>query len=116
MAADLGSGVSAGDGVAFLVSYGIVAEIIAKACSSPQTAELNAGVRASTLMKWVNVGVVESVGVIILAAWIDSKVPGRNHTAAILSGGILAILVTYGEYMYAKKAGLSSALPGTENY
>lgn len=114
--ADVASGVTAGDGVAFLVSYGIVAEIIAKACSSPQTAELNAGVRAATLMKWVNIGVVESIAVIILAACIDHMVPGRSHKAAILTGGILAIVVTYGEYAYAKKAGLGSDLPGTENY
>ena len=47
----------AGDGVAFLVSYEVVCAIIAKACSSPQTAELNASKRAGTLMKWVWVGV-----------------------------------------------------------
>jgi hypothetical protein len=114
--ADVASAVSAGDGVAFLVSYGIVAEIIAKACSSPQTAELNAHQRASTLMKWVWVGVGESVAVVIIAAWIDSKVPGKNHTAAILGGGMLAIAVTLGEYMYAKNAGLASTEPGTESY
>ncbi len=114
--ADIGAGISAGDGVAFLVAYGIVAEIIAKACSSPQTAELNAGKRAATLMKWVNVGVAESVVVILIAAYIDSKVPGPNHTAAILGGGFLAIAVTYGEYAHAKHAGLSNGGPGTESY
>lgn len=112
----MASAVSAGDGVAFLVSYGIVAEIIAKACSSPQTAELNANKRASTLMKWVNIGVAESIAVIIIAAWIDNKVAGKNHTGAILAGGILAILVTYGEYAYAKNAGLRNGGPGTEDY
>lgn len=111
----MASAVSAGDGVAFLVSYGIVAEIIAKACSSPQTTELNKQ-RADTLMKWVNIGVAESVAVIIIAAWIDSKVAGKNHTAAILSGGVLAIVVTYGEYMYAKRSSLKSNEPGTESY
>lgn len=114
--ADMASAVSAGDGVAFLVSYGIVAEIIAKACSSPQTAELNADKRAETLMKWVNIGVAESVVVILVAAWIDNKVPGKNHTAAILSGGFLAIAVTYGEYIYAKKSGLRNGGPATESY
>jgi hypothetical protein len=114
--ADVASAVSAGDGVAFLVSYGIVAEIIAKACSSPQTAELNADKRAPTLMKWVYIGVAESVAVIIIAAWIDSKVPGKNHTAAILSGGILAIAVTLGQYQYAKRCGLVNGGPATESY
>lgn len=114
--ADMASAVSAGDGVAFLVAYGIVAEIIAKACSSPQTAELNADKRAATLMKWVWIGVAESVAVIIVAAWIDGKVPGKNHTAAILSGGGLAVVTTLGEYMYAKQSGLRNGGPGTESY
>jgi hypothetical protein len=112
----MASAVSAGDGVAFLVAYGIVAEVIAKACSSPQTAELNADKRAATLMKWVWIGVAESVAVIVIAAWIDSKVPGKNHTEAILSGGILAIGVTLAEYMYAKQSGLASGGPSTESY
>lgn len=114
--ADLATAVSAGDGVAFIVSYGVVAEIIAKACSSPQTAELNADRRAGTLMKWVWVGVAESVLVVLVAAYIDAKVAGKNHTAAILSGGGLAIAVTLSEYLYAKNAGLKSGQPGTESY
>ena len=114
--ADISSAVSAGEGVAFLVSYGIVAEIIAKACSSPQTVHLNAGKRAETLMLWVNIGVAESVLAIAIAVWIDSKVPGKNHTAAIIWGGALAIAVTYAEYAYAKKRGLAEGGPGTESY
>jgi hypothetical protein len=108
--ADL-SAVSAGDGIAFLVAYGIVAEIIAKACSSPQTAELNADKRAPTLMKWVWIGVAESVAAIIVAAWID-----RKHRTAINWGGGLAIVVTLGEYVYAKNCGLRNGGPGTESY
>jgi uncharacterized protein YcfL len=108
--------VSGGDGVAFVVSYGVVAEIIAKACSSPQTVHLNAGKRAETLMLWVNIGVAESIAVIAIAAWVDSKVPGKNHTAAIVWGGALAIAVTYAEYWYAKKRGLNERGPTTENY
>lgn len=108
--ADL-TAVSTGDGIAFLVAYGIVAEIIAKACSSPQTAELNADKRAPTLMKWVFIGVVESVAAIIVAAWIDKK-----HRAAIIWGGALAIVITLGEYQYAKNCGLRNGGPGTETY
>lgn len=114
--ADLASAFSAGGGVAFLVSYGIVAEIIAKACSSPQTAELNAGARAATLMKWVWVGVAESAAVVAIAMWIDNKLPGRSHAAEIFAGGFLAIVVTLGEYMYAKNAGLKNGGPATESY
>jgi hypothetical protein len=108
--ADL-SAVSTGDGIAFLVAYGIVAEIIAKACSSPQTAELNADKRASTLMKWVWIGVVEAVAAIIVAASIDAK-----HRTAIIWGGFLAIAITLGEYVYAKRSGLRNGGPATETY
>jgi hypothetical protein len=102
--------VSAGDGIAFLVAAGIAAEIIAKACSSPQTAEINAHSRAGTLMKWVNIGVVEAAFFIAIAAYVDKK-----HRTAILAGGILALVITYGEYIYAKRCGLMSNEPGTES-
>lgn len=108
--ADL-TAVSAGNGVAFLVSYGIVAEIIAKACSSPQTMEINANARADTLMKWVNIGVAESIAVVAIAAYID-----KQHRAAIISGGALAIIVTYAQYMHAKSSGLANGGPTTEKY
>ena len=47
-------------GIAFLVAAGIVYEIIAAACSSPQTTEINASTRAGTLMKWVHIGLAQS--------------------------------------------------------
>lgn len=108
--ADL-TAVSGGDGVAFLVSAGIVAEIIAKACSSPQTMEINARARAGTLMKWVNIGVLEAAVFVTIAACVE-----RKHRTAIILGGVLAGVITYGEYLYAKSAGLDSSLPGTEQY
>lgn len=103
--------VNTGDGIAFLVSAGIVAELIAKACSSPQTVHLNAGKRASTLMLWVNVGLAEAVLFVCIAAYID-----RKHRAAIIAGGLIEIVITYTEYLYAKNMGLSSTEPGTESY
>lgn len=102
--------VSTGDGIAFLVAAGIAAEIIAKACSSPQTMEINAHARAGTLIKWVNIGTVEAALFIAIAAYIDKK-----HRTAILAGGILALVITYGEYLYAKQSGLASCAPGTES-
>ena len=108
--ADL-SAVSNGNGIAFLVAAGISAEITAKACSSPQTTELNANARAKTLMKWVNIGAVEGLLFIAIAAYVDKK-----HRTAILAGGLLAAVITYGEYLYAKSAGLKSTEPGTESY
>lgn len=98
-----------GDGVAFLVAAGIMAEIIAKACSSPQTTEINIGQRGGTLMKWVNIGLVEGVLFIVIAAYVDKK-----HRTAILAGGALEAGITYAEYMYGKRCGLRNPAPGTE--
>lgn len=102
---------AAGQGIAFLVAAGIVAEIIAKACSSPQTTELNADKRAPTLMKWVNIGVAESAVFVTIAAALD-----KQHAKAIIMGGVLEAVITYAEYMHGKSAGLASVQVGTEDY
>lgn len=102
------------DGVAFLVSAGVMYEIIAAACSSPQTTELNAAKRAPTLMKWVNLGVGQGVLFVVLAAVWD-----RKHRKPILLGGTLAAILLYFQYWHAKIAGLAalaSGAPGTEQY
>lgn len=99
----------ADNGVAFLVAAGIVYEIIAAACSSPQTAEINADKRAGTLMKWVHIGLVQSVVFITIAAAVD-----RKHSAAIVSGGVLAGGIMYGSYLHAKASGLANPGAGTE--
>jgi hypothetical protein len=102
---------SAGNGVPFLVSAGIVYEIIAAACSSPQTTEINAGARATTLMKWVHIGLVQSVLFVGIAATID-----RAHAVPIITGGALAGTIMYGSYLHAKTAGLTDGGPSTETY
>jgi uncharacterized membrane protein len=102
---------ASGPGVAFLVAAGITYEIMAACCSSPQTAELNADKRAPTLMKWVNIGAVQSAGFIIVAAAIDPKRAG-----AIITGGALAGIILYASYAHAKSAGLASSEPGTEQW
>jgi hypothetical protein len=106
-----GSGLSAGgtDGIAFLVSAGIVYEIVAACCSSPQTTEINASTRAGTLMKWVNLGLLQAGGFVLVAAMLDKK-----HAGPIIAGGGLAAGLMYYQYAHAKKAGLSSSKPGTE--
>ena len=99
------------DGIAFLVSAGVMYEIIAAACSSPQTTELNAARRADTLMKWVNLGVGQGVLFVVLAAIWD-----RKHRKPILMGGALAAVLLYGQYAHAKRSGLASGGPSTEQY
>lgn len=103
--------VSQGNGVPFLVSAGIVFEIIAAACSSPQTAELNAEKRAATLMKWVHIGLATSVLFVAIAATVD-----RKHAGAIIAGGSLAAVLMYGGYTHAKRAGLKNGGPPTEEW
>lgn len=105
-----GEGIGAGSrGVAFLVSAGLVAELIAKACSSPQTVEINASTRAATLMKWVNVGLIEGVVFVAIAAAMD-----RKYRWPILAGGATEVLVTWAQYLHAKRSGLRNPGPGTE--
>jgi hypothetical protein len=109
--ADMASAVNSGEGVAFLVSAGIVYEIIAAACSSPQTTEINAASRADTLMKWVHLGVAQAALFVSIAAVLDAK-----HRRAILAGGVTAAALMYAQYFHARKAGLASDAPGTETY
>lgn len=98
-------------GIAFLVSAGIVYEIIAAACSSPQTTEINAGKRAGTLMKWVYLGLVQSAIFVAAAAWFD-----KANRTAIVAGGTTAGLLMWVQYWHARDAGLNSQEPGTEQY
>lgn len=112
MAADFNTGAGGSDGIAFLVSAGIVYEIIAAACSSPQTTEINAGSRAGTLMKWVHLGIGQSAAFVTVAAVID-----RKHRKAIIAGGVAAGALMYAQYAHARSAGLKAAragAPGTE--
>jgi hypothetical protein len=99
-----------GKGIAFLVSAGIVYEIIAAACSSPQTTEINADTRADTLMKWVHIGLGQAAAFVVIAAAID-----RPHAAPIIAGGGLAAVVMWYSYVHAKEAGLASCEPPTES-
>lgn len=107
----LALGDSKGFGIAFLVSAGIVFEIIAYSCSSPQTTEINAVSRADTLMKWVYIGEVQSVFFLAAAAAFD-----KGHRKPIIAGGASALIISHILYTHAKASGLANAhLPGTED-
>jgi hypothetical protein len=103
--------VSASWGIAFLVGAGAMAEFTAKACSSPQTVEINADKRSGTLMKWVNVGLIEGAAIIAVAVAVDKK--NRNP---IFYGALMEAIITFAEYVYAKRSGLASPGEGTETY
>lgn len=98
------------DALTFMVSAGLVYEVIAAACSSPQTTEINAGKRSETLMKWVWIGVGQAALFVLIAAYIS------NRPWPAIAGGGTAIILMVGQYIHAKNAGLASMLDGTEDY
>lgn len=95
-------------GIAFLG----VKDIYSADNSSPQTTEINARHRVSTLMKWVNIAAVESIGVVLI---LTAAAP-RGHKRWPFFGGMLALVVTYGQYLYAKMCGMQSSEPPTEDF
>lgn len=109
----LSEGIGAGDAIAFVVSGELVYAIVAAACSSPQTAEINAHKRADTLMKWVHLGLVQAAVFVGAASVIAVKT--GNSPKPWLAGGGLAAAFMYGSYLHAKSAGLASSAGGTES-
>ena len=111
MAMELGNNsIGSSFGLPFLVAAGIVYEIIAAACSSPQTTEINASSRAETLMKWVYLGLAQSALFIAAAAYFD-----KEHRVPIVAGGVTAGFLMWLQYKHAREAGLNSREPGTES-
>jgi hypothetical protein len=97
------------NGIAFLVSAGIVYEIVAAACSSPQTTEINADKRAPTLMKWVHIGLAQAALFVAIAATMDP-----DYTDPIIAGGVLAGGIMYVSYLHARTSGLKHGGASTE--
>jgi hypothetical protein len=106
--AELGRALDGDAALTFLVSGGLVYEIVAAACSSPQTTEINADTRADTLMKWVWIGLAQSALFIAIAAWIS------DEPKAVIGGGVLGGGLMLAQYQHAKAAGLASNAPSTE--
>ena len=75
-----------GKGIAFVIGAASMAEFIAKACSSPQTVEINANKRAETMMKWVAVGLVEGALIIGVTVFFDKKYSGALIAGAAVEG------------------------------
>lgn len=95
--------------ISFMVAAGLVYEIIAAACSSPQTTEINAETRADTLMKWVLIGFAQAAVFVFIAAWMDKK-----KWPTLLGGGLAGAML-WTSYSHAKAAGLRSNEPMTEH-
>jgi hypothetical protein len=104
---------SAGNLLAFIATAGLVYEIIAACCSSPQTAEINARARSATLMKWVKIGLVQAAFFVLIAVSLAQR---DSERYAAIAGGVLAGVVMWLSYVYANRAGLANGAPGTESY
>lgn len=101
------------DAVSFGVTFLGVKDIYSADNSSPQTTEINAKRRVATLMKWVNIAAVESFALILL---MTSAAP-KGHKRWPLMGGLTSLIITYGQYLYAKSCGMKSMdQEGTEDY
>lgn len=98
------------DAITFMVAAGLVYEIIAAACSSPQTTEINANVRADTLMKWVIIGMAQAAVFVLIATAMDKK-----RWPSLLGGGLAGAMM-WTSYAHAKSAGLKNGGPTTETY
>lgn len=109
MPADIGI-LGQSDAITFMVAAGLVYEVIAAACSSPQTMEINAEARADTLTKWVIIGELQAALFVVIASFMDKK------RWPSLLGGAMAGLIMWACYAHAKAAGLRNGGPATESY
>lgn len=106
--------INSNPGNSFLISVGVIYEIVAAINSSPQTTEINADVRAATLMKWVNLGLLQA-GVFTAIGAIIAKNTGYEAWPIVL-GGTTAGGLIYIQYIYAKNSGIKNGGQPTETY
>lgn len=84
-------------------------DIISATNSSPQTTEINASRRASTLMKWVHLGLVQGLLFVAIGMYLD-----KDRWPPLMGGGLAAVLL-YGQYLYALKSGTENPGESTES-
>lgn len=102
------------DADTLIVSALLIYATVAAACSSPQTAEINAHSRADTLMKWVKLGLVQGAVITLVAMWVAKQ--GGQKAWPVLAGAGLAGGMMWLSYRHALESGLASGQPGTEQY
>src|SRR5580692_45558 len=89
--------------ITFMVTAGLVYEIVAAACSSPQTTEINAKSRSDTLVKWVGLGLAQAALFVAIAIVIAQ---GPKRKMAAFGGGALAGVILGISYWHANQSGL----------
>jgi hypothetical protein len=95
--------------VTVAVSAEMVYQLVGSNMSSPQTAELNAGARAPTIQKWVNMTNAEAVAWLMFLSFLDGSLYPFLGGGLALGGMVL-------KYRYAIQSGLKNPAPPTENY
>jgi len=98
-----------GNAIKVAVYAALMYDIISATNSSPQTTEINAKRRASTLMKWVYLGLAQGVLFVGIGMYLD-----HDRWPPLLGGGIAAVLL-YAQYQYALYQGTHNPAPGTED-
>lgn len=83
-------------------------DIISATNSSPQTTEINASLRAETLMKWVKLGLLQGSAFVALGVMLD-----KQRWPPLLGGALAGILLWF-QYDYAMKCGLEKPGVSTE--
>lgn len=110
MIPELGSHINGGSAVKVAVYAALMYDIISATNSSPQTTEINAQKRASTLMKWVHLGLLQGVLFVGIGMYLDDE-----RWPPLLGGGLAAFLL-YLQYQYALQQGTQNPGPSTESY
>lgn len=104
---DMGNGEAA---IKVAVYATLMYDIISATNSSPQTTEINAQKRASTLMKWVYIGLLQGTLFVAIGVYLD------KDRWPPLVGGTIAGLLLYMQYQYALYQGTHHPGPSTEQY
>ena len=89
-------------------------DVIAAACSSPQTTEINADKRADTLMKWVYIGIIQAAIFTAIGSYAEIR-QGKSAWPPVV-GFALAAGMMYASYAHAKESGLANGGEVTEQY
>lgn len=86
----------------------LIFDIFSTTNSSPQTTQLFARERASTLWKWVKIGAVISLIFIALAVVTELKsgnADAKKNVGAIVTGGLVSLAIMWWMYSHALKEG-----------
>lgn len=103
---------SEADAAVIGISAAVMYDVISATNSSPQTTEINARARASTLMKWVKLGIAQ--GMLFVVIMMAAEPPGKKWRPLV--GGGLAAGLLWAQYVHAKNAGLANGGTPTEQY